>query len=284
MNILMILGHAHSASTLVGILLGSSPDITFIGEEYDFFREDALDDYCTCGERVGNCPFWSRVNERLIELEGPDFRKEIKGGYRGLHRDAIYFLGKEHPCQERCKQIISSFYKSLHEQAGTKYLLSSAKNVAYARKILEDLFGPETLKYLITVRNPMGAVASFLRHGWSFWQSVRIIGTTYVMLKLAVPRTRRFVVKYEDWINNPVEFFHKLTQKLDAALPEWDVHRSENTIAIKPLKQIHIFAGNKIRKKEKHLIKEDLRWKTELSLGQKIIIATTLLPLYKLLY
>jgi len=280
----MILGHAHSSSTLVGILLGASPDVTFTGEEYDFFREDALEDYCTCGKKVGDCPFWAEVNKLLTKEVGPDFRKKMQNLHEGLNRDTIYFLGKKFPCDDECMRILEAYYKILYQVSGTKYLLSGTKKIYYSRRVLEKIFRNHTFKYIITVRNPFGAMASYLRRGVSFLQSLRIIGTFYIMAKLATLRKQRYVVKYENWINNPVQFFTDLSRKLNIQQPKWKIEYENNYITIQPDKQIHIFAGNKIRKKTKHVIKEDIRWKTELSPLQKLIISTTLMPIYKILH
>ncbi len=284
MRLIMILGHAHSSSTLTGILLGSSPDVTFTGEEYDFFRENALEDYCTCGKKVSDCPFWAEVNDLLAKQVGADFRSRMQDLHKGLNRDTIYFLNKKFPCDEDCMKILEAYYKILYQVSGTKYILSGTKKIYYSRKVLENIFGSHALKYIITVRNPFGAMASYLRRGVSFLQSLRIIGTFYVMAKLAVPKNVRYIVKYENWINNPVEFFSNLSKELNIQQPQWKIEYENNTIAIQPVKQIHIFAGNKIRKKDKHVIQEDTRWKTELSSLQKLIISTTLLPVYKILY
>ena len=280
----MVYGHAHSASTLVGILLGSSPDVTFVGEEYDFFRQDALEDYCTCGKKVGECPFWKEVNKSLEKEAGPDFRRRMKNFYEGIHRDAVYFLTRKFPCDNDCIRILDAYYRIIYRLSGTKYVLLGSKAIYFSRKILEPLLGNSSLKYIITIRNPFGAVASYLRRGVPFPQSLRIIGTFYVKAKLVVPQNRRYVVKYEDWINKPIEFFKNLSNQLNIQPPQWNVHYENNVPVIQPTKQIHIFAGNKIRKKDKHAIKEDTRWKTELSQTQKLIIASTLLPLYKALY
>lgn len=77
--VVYIAGCGHSGSTLLALLLDSHPDIACVGETAVKpkirRRGDAASAQCSCGQTIGNCPYWTRVFEEARGLGqdlGPD--------------------------------------------------------------------------------------------------------------------------------------------------------------------------------------------------------------------
>ena len=66
-ELVYILSHSYSGSTLLTLLLGTHPDIATMGE----LKARAMgnvDEYsCSCGRRIGECPFWESVRDKMLE-------------------------------------------------------------------------------------------------------------------------------------------------------------------------------------------------------------------------
>jgi hypothetical protein len=64
-RLVYLLAASHSGSTLVGLLLGSHPEISTVGE-LKFTSLGDIDRYrCSCGEFLLQCPFWRKVRSEL---------------------------------------------------------------------------------------------------------------------------------------------------------------------------------------------------------------------------
>ena len=72
-RVLYIAGAGHSGSTFLDIMLSNHPDIFGAGELANLPRGGWIDDeYCTCGRRANDCPFWSGVRRVWVEKVGVD--------------------------------------------------------------------------------------------------------------------------------------------------------------------------------------------------------------------
>lgn len=76
-QIVFIAGSGHSGSTLLDMCLGGHPDIAALGETgflYFYAHNMSSRDFCTCGETIEACPFWTKVTGELALLR--DMKKE----------------------------------------------------------------------------------------------------------------------------------------------------------------------------------------------------------------
>ncbi len=65
-KIIYIAGNGHSGSTLLDIIIGSSPDIFSSGELTFITRDTILREYCSCGDKISNCEVWSEIMKRWL--------------------------------------------------------------------------------------------------------------------------------------------------------------------------------------------------------------------------
>jgi len=90
---LFVLGLSHCGSTLLGRMLGSHPDVAYVGELLRL--EQALTDpeeLCSCGRIVSACPVWQRRVESLPLSVRRDFRYwtwELFEGIRKIEDKAL---------------------------------------------------------------------------------------------------------------------------------------------------------------------------------------------------
>ena len=60
-RVLYIAGNGHSGSTLLDIIIGSSPEIFSAGELGYITRDTIFDEKCSCGEKIAQCDLWVPV-------------------------------------------------------------------------------------------------------------------------------------------------------------------------------------------------------------------------------
>lgn len=61
-NFTFVMAHSFSGSTLLSFLLGAHPEIATVGEMFIARGIDPETYVCSCGERIGECPFWRRIS------------------------------------------------------------------------------------------------------------------------------------------------------------------------------------------------------------------------------
>ena len=66
-TVLYIAGNGHSGSTLLDIIIGSSPDIFSAGELTFITRDSIFEEYCSCGCLIKECPVWSKIVRIWLE-------------------------------------------------------------------------------------------------------------------------------------------------------------------------------------------------------------------------
>jgi hypothetical protein len=70
-QVLYVMGLGRSGSTVLDSVLGNHPRVVGLGELRNLPRAGwQRNEFCACGERALDCPFWSRVRERWGELAG----------------------------------------------------------------------------------------------------------------------------------------------------------------------------------------------------------------------
>jgi hypothetical protein len=57
-----LMAHSFSGSTLLSFLLGAHPEIATVGEMFIAQGIDPQTYVCSCGQRIGECPFWRRIS------------------------------------------------------------------------------------------------------------------------------------------------------------------------------------------------------------------------------
>lgn len=65
-TVIYISGDGHSGSTLLDILLGSQKNVFSCGELNNISREGLLQEFCSCGEQLGDCQLWSDIHKKWL--------------------------------------------------------------------------------------------------------------------------------------------------------------------------------------------------------------------------
>ncbi len=87
--VVFVAGSGHSGSTLLALLLDAHPEIACVGEASVKprirRRGDSAQAVCSCGTRIGECPFWTEVFS-LVQAQGLAFgASEWTNDYRFEH-------------------------------------------------------------------------------------------------------------------------------------------------------------------------------------------------------
>lgn len=92
-NFVYMLAHSFSGSTLLSFLLGAHPEIATIGEMFIVEGIDPETYVCSCGRRILDCPFFTRVSREMasrgmpFDVRRPDLAFRSTG--EGLARRVI---------------------------------------------------------------------------------------------------------------------------------------------------------------------------------------------------
>jgi hypothetical protein len=134
-KIIYIAGNGRSGSTLLDIVLGSHPDAFSAGELTFIGRVGIKDELCSCGERIGACPFWTEVMAAWRKRGVPDpetYRKlrwrfeRNKASLRTLVRSTV----RPSPLYRDYCAATEALFDALHEVSGAPIIIDSSKTPA----------------------------------------------------------------------------------------------------------------------------------------------------------
>jgi hypothetical protein len=96
-NFVFLMAHSFSGSTLLSFLLGAHPEIATVGEMFiaqGIYPETYV---CSCGQRIGECPFWRRISMEMAARGIPyDVRRnEASFSANGVGRVSHLLLAAE---------------------------------------------------------------------------------------------------------------------------------------------------------------------------------------------
>lgn len=163
-----VVGRRHSGSTLLGILLGAAADTVNLGELGLCLGD--TEHVCSCGARVADCPFWSRVirategGEAAFLAAGATVRRfaPIRHFWRFL------FAGRRDPAVVATLRAHRIVLDALARASGSHHFLDSSKGLP--RALLLARFDPSS-HVIHLVRHPYGVLAS---HFWRFSAGERL--------------------------------------------------------------------------------------------------------------
>lgn len=278
-RVLYIAGWGHSGSTLLDLLLGSSSQVTSVGEIIflDFYRqkqkhEKILRDFaCTCGEPFCNCEFWSQA------LDGISIDRAIV--YDRSHLKRLYWVMQlllyavhrrlfPH-CERRWKtgadqEVFAGVLRA--STPGVFYICDSSKDFARLSRLLMTP-GIEVTPIFL-VRDGRAVASSYSKKkreelGFSrvsfvrallLWISVNVI-TRFV---LCFSKNRPIHISYDLFCQTPERYIQYLNSQLNLNLSETEYLRDINSGVY------HNVGGNLMRFKKLEQIRYDATWKNAL--------------------
>lgn len=258
-----IMGRGHSGSTVLDILLGSSPAIESVGEVVSglsrFDRER-----CACGAAMASCAFWGEVRSR-VEAQGVSWAELCSLSVGQIDMVNLWRTARAGAEDDGMRRLLTATQALEHAvlaASGKQHVVDSNKAVTRALFLLR--YHPEA-RVLHLVRSPFGVVQS---HFWRvqarhplFFQRMRLtarwLGVPYLLLSVVswvvgnglaelvarVAPDRVIRVRYEDLRHQPETELARIGTALGL-----DLSRVQNQLAAdKPLSVGHNVGGNVIR-------------------------------------
>ena len=270
-------------------MLGNHPDIHGAGELANLPRGGWIDnEYCTCGKRANDCPFWSTVRRLWVEKVGVD---DVEGylklqdsfeRFRRWPRLLWEWLTPSAQFQAYTERTRAMF-EAVREVSGKPIIVDSSKSRPRAF-LLAAAAGIDL--YLIHLVRDGRGVATSHKKSWrkdlqagvtrnvksrSVWETAARwisvnLGAEGVRLFLGPERSIR--LRYEDYVAGPKGALDKIGQMVDLDLTE-----VANTVSAGGTIQVgHNIAGNHLRMSGNiRLAPETGQWRNKdvLSAGQQ---------------
>jgi len=285
----LVLSSGRSGSTLLDRLLGLHPQVRSLGEVVHWPKTLTLDEPCTCGERMTQCPFWCSVAKHLQHSLGVDVLRDPYALDMGLigatHvRDERYYtlsrrmenrlaqgwlwagmrMGKHwaSPLVRRQNQHSLAVYDAVRALSGSAVVVDSSKQ--YLRAISLYRQEPQYTRLIMLVRDGRAVLHSRMQTGLSMEEAVqrwkRYYQRMQPCLSASVPAHAVFQLRYEQLAAHPQDTLQQLFRFL--GLEACDVlSRSES--------DVHMAAGNAMRFKPLGPIAPDVRWQSGLPAGAR---------------
>ncbi|PQB04239.1 hypothetical protein BST85_04465 [Aureitalea marina] len=258
----MLSSLAFSGSTLFGLALGRHSRMTTLGEVMYLERDYHPNLQCSCGERLGECPMWSRVvkqaNSQSVDVQfkfdkkwkGVDFDKKGFNFYKfllinGFRPQRIYRDDQIENYRIRNGNFFNLMGKEFPD---TEYFVDLSKTP----ERMEVLMGsPSIDAYYIHLRRNLKAVyksnlsrRKMTRKGWGF----KMLRESYLLHARErhrrkvfdrVPKSKRITVDFDLFKAQPMQEYRHVLNWLNLQDEEIKDPRSLS------IKKQHLYLGNR---------------------------------------
>ena len=277
LKVIYITSSARSGSTLMDLILGSTPDAVSGGELRRTVPVGCVENgICTCRRVFSECTFWMSVMDRW-SVDPIKFYEEQRSLTRIRRAWRLYAgigIGGGRAMRSWCRDL-SSFYTAIAAVSDTRCIIDSSKSPMYALA-LEACPGID-LRIIHLVRDPRGVAWSLGKDqpvnaakgvpAYVKPQSVRksaiewrLANSLSERLARCLPETRQCKIQYEDVVADWPSARKKIESSCDIELIQ-DLKDLEVEGSI-PTR--HMLAGNRLRQVDSISIKSDESWKTQM--------------------
>jgi len=288
-RVLYIVGAGRSGSTLFDIVLGNSPEIFSSGELVHLHDRGWLNnEYCGCGQRVNECPFWRDVKSRWTGQFSPDAVTRFLELQHRFERMRFLFFSARlsgvsgDPEFQEYLRYLNRLLLCVLEASGKRYLVDSSKK--YVRAFYVSMLADFDVYLIHLVRDSRGvawskakSLAMDARGGVQADQRPAPVAKTarrwlltnfvcsYLFFFSHKLSGRYLRVRYEDFVADPGSMLRQIGAfcEMDLAEPIRKVVEGEE------LQAGHTVAGNRLRMNRKVQIRPDLEWKQKLPAGRE---------------
>jgi hypothetical protein len=260
------------------------------GEVARLTKNIALDTNCSCGATVRTCDFWRPVVEQLGSDVGSDLWSDpyaldlgviravsevdrarqtrvyiaMRAAYMAwlevLHNGGVDLtrsrLARRYG---RWLEENARVHAVLRRQSNRRVVVDSSKGFRFATGLYKRR--PQNTRIILLTRDGRGVVSSYVRSGMKLEASVKNWMTYYnratEWLERDVPSEHVHRVFYENMVADPEGELNKIFEFLE-------LHPIRNGVGVH-IGDCHILAGNRGALKEVTAIKNDERWKQDLS-------------------
>jgi len=291
LKVIYILGSGRSGSTVLDMALGSMPGAVSTGELANLYVKTDFDqEYCSCGNLLASCGFWRQV---LAEQKRhPDFSQQryasLQQRYerlRSVSRLLSSRIEKDSDFQWYLRAS-ALLFRTIRDAAGAAAVVDSSKSPARA---LALSYSPEIeLVPIHLVIDPRSVVWSLQRE-WTVdakagiqhpMKPVSVVSATTAWLATnwtSERIKRRFpqalLLRYEDFVAEPAAAVARILSAAAISSAK-DLFPAE----LQP-NQLHLLAGNRVRRQHKVVIRRDRAWIQEMPAGKKRLVRLLASPL-----
>ena len=283
-TVIAVLGYGRSGSTLLDAVLGQHPDLVGVGELVQLHREAwQLNNYCSCGARGRDCPFWVEVRRLWSARAG----MESVEGYLALQRRFLRPAALLRPAKAwrrgeaaRFLRATQAMYQAVSEASGKAVIVDSSKLPLWG--LVASRLPDIRLRAIHLVRDGRGVAHSLGKAyaedreagvqmeiparpvpraalSWAYYNLL----SEYVIRSRRIPALR---LRYEDLLAAP-----------RTALAGIGAHVDTNFDAVADLIEAgeggapaHVIAGNRLRMQKTLTLRPDLEWRRRMTLGQEL--------------
>ena len=296
-KIIYIMGHSRSGSTIFDIMLSNASNVVGVGELINLESLGFIkNEYCSCGNRIEECDFWSKIKKDMLNSEFNDFEKQhnLIKSVDGHKRFFYEYLEKTKTSIETADNYLNynnHLFSSIIKHSNANCVVDSSKmpTRGYFLSLMEEF----DVYLLHIVRDPRAVCWSLNKPikkdlekgvqrdmpGTPIMKTIKSwLGNAVMSLKIKKQLNDKYML-----IN-----YDRLIQDNEAVLNEiskfTNVDFSEVAKMIKrddEFTKFHTVAGNRLRMAEKIKLQYDDSWKKNLSAWQKFYITLLTLPLLK---
>ncbi len=288
-KLVLLIGSGRSGSTLIDRIVSMDDEVFGVGELINF-NSSLFKEYCSCGDIVENCSFWSEVisDLRWTEEDFQDF-KQLKLQFDYATRGRVFkardYTG--HPDFERYLSKNNSLFKAIGKMNRGRVVFDSSKSPQRALNLSKsDLFD---IKIIYLMRDSRGTVWSFKKNfqknlkagiqkdmkGKSLLKSVYswIAVNCRSFSAIQSMKSPALFVKYEEFCEEPKSQINRILRFI------FDGDRRE-TIDLNNPRSVdnHTIAGNRLRMQKNIVVKPDIEWKGNLNIFQKTLVYLLTFP------
>jgi hypothetical protein len=286
-KIIYIMGSGRSGSTVLNTVLGNHPEVGAFGELANLVRSGWINnEYCSCGQKVNDCSFWSEVRQEWIARTG---REELSY-YVKLQDMFERFKSWPRLRLESCRpskkfqlylELTRSLFVALRKVSGKPVIVDSSKapERAFALSFIPCL----DLRFIHLVRDGRAVIWSYQKafqrapqagiqkdlfpvSSWKTSLNWALVNCSSALVSIRKP-ARAVVVRYEDLVKYPKDTLARIGKGTGLNLTELSCEVESN----KPLFTGHTVAGNRLRMKKTIRLDADFQWCQMLSRRDKIV-------------
>lgn len=294
-KVLYIAGAGRSGSTLLGLILGQLEGFAVGGELYNFPLRFLERQYCGCGKRLPECPFWQQVLSRCFG-SAPEMALETWVRQRHDLARTRHTLAWSVPLTRQYllrhsdgyRTTLERFYRAISEAANARVVVDTSKVSGYAQVLAWtsciDLYvvhlvrDPRAVAYswarlrpkqtpsgykAIPTTSPLDGVLRWLAHNLA------------TELYRSLPGLHYLRVRYEEFVREPQQTLQNVLSFIDERSPiPLDI---EGKVVIYPQ---HTVGGNpdRFRNGLVEIIPDD-EWLSKLRLPDRFLVTAVAAPL-----
>lgn len=272
-KVLYVVGYGHSGSTLLDVVLGNHPEIASHGELVNLSRDGWIsNEYCSCGERANDCPFWRDVRRAWLErasVDGVESYAELQNAFERYGSWPRLLLERRRPSPRfrAYAEHTRALFETLREVSGKPILLDSSK--VPLRAFALAMTPGVDLRLVHLVRDGRGVAVSLDRKNCPVWRTALLwtranLASEWVLRRLDPGKSVR--IRYENLIADPKDALDKIGK-----VARVDLTEVADALSAGDVMEIgHNIAGNRLRHSKSVCLQPGAGdWRGALSAGKQ---------------